>query len=119
MTFGERLRVARSNARMSQADLTRLCGVPKTMLSRYENDHILPSIGTLRKLALALNISEAGLLGDRRDLAESFEGALSARGVSMETVDDATRLADVIADMVDASDTRVDFLTEEERARHA
>ena len=49
MTFGERLRSARSTAQMSQSDLMRLSGVPKTMLSRYENDHILPSITTLRK----------------------------------------------------------------------
>jgi transcriptional regulator with XRE-family HTH domain len=110
MTFGERLRDARSKAQVSQSDLARTSGVPKTMLSRYENDHILPSITTLRKLALALEIPESGLLVDNVDAVDVFAGALAARGVSFDA-DDASRLAQVVADLVDANDVRVRFLS--------
>jgi transcriptional regulator with XRE-family HTH domain len=81
MTFGERLRDARSKAQVSQSDLARTSGVPKTMLSRYENDHILPSITTLKKLALALGVPESSLLADNVDAVDIFAGALAARGV--------------------------------------
>ena len=56
-TFGSRLRDARDKAQLSQSDLSRSSGIPKTMLSRYENDHILPSVTTLRKLSTALGES--------------------------------------------------------------
>jgi transcriptional regulator with XRE-family HTH domain len=109
MTFGERLRDARSKAQVSQSDLARTSGVPKTMLSRYENDHILPSITTLKKLALALGVPESGLLADNVDAVDIFAGALAARGVEFDT-GDASQLAQVVADMVDANDARVRFL---------
>ena len=108
MTFGQRLRDSRQKAGMSQAELTRLSGVPKTMLSRYENDHILPSISTLQKLSTALGVGDAALLGDA-EAGGTFEGALGRRGITMKG-DDATTLANMVADMVDERDSRVDFL---------
>lgn len=93
---------------MSQAELTRTSGVPKTMLSRYENDHILPSISTLRKLSVALGISDAALLGDG-EATRTFESELGRRGIMMKG-DDAVALANMIADMVARRDARVDFL---------
>lgn len=110
MTFGQRLRDSRQKAGMSQAELTRLSGVPKTMLSRYENDHILPSISTLQKLSTALGIGDAALLGDGDgEAGGTFEGALGRRGITMKG-DDATTLANMVADMVDERDSRVGFL---------
>jgi len=114
MTFGERLRSARSSAQMSQSDLMRLSGVPKTMLSRYENDHILPSITTLRKLATALGMNESTLINETAGVCESLQAQLTERGVTIANSEDATRLGDVIADMVDASDPSVRFLAETE-----
>lgn len=93
---------------MSQAQLTRLSGVPKTMLSRYENDHILPSISTLQKLATALGVGEAVLLGEG-EASATFEGELGRRGITMKG-GDALTLANVVADMVDQHDSRVGFL---------
>jgi transcriptional regulator with XRE-family HTH domain len=110
MTFGERLRSARSSAQMSQSDLMRLSGIPKTMLSRYENDHILPSITTLRKLAVALGMNESTLIDETAGVGESLQAQLTERGVTIANSEDATRLADVIADMVDAHDPSVRFL---------
>jgi len=97
--FGARLRAARSEAGMSQSDLERLSGVPKTRLSRYENGHILPSLVTLRKLAVALGIPESRLLGERSVGDELLE-ALRERGVRVSTPKRARELADVLADAV-------------------
>jgi len=110
MTFGERLRNARSAARMSQSDLTRMSGVPKTMLSRYENDHILPSITTLRKLAVALGMNESSLIDETAGVCEALQARLTERGVFIANSDDATRLGNVIADLVAADDPSVIFL---------
>ena len=110
MTFGERLRNARSTARMSQSDLTRMSGVPKTMLSRYENDHILPSITTLRKLAVALGMNESSLIDETAGVCEALQARLTERGVFIANSDDATRLGNVIADLVAAHDPSVIFL---------
>src|SRR5439155_24159847 len=60
-TFGRRLREARREAGLSQSELELRSGIPKARLSRYENGHVLPSIGTLGKLARALVVSEAAL----------------------------------------------------------
>jgi transcriptional regulator with XRE-family HTH domain len=114
MTFGERLRNARSTARMSQSDLTRMSGVPKTMLSRYENDHILPSITTLRKLAVALGMNESSLIDETAGICEALQARLAERGVAITSSEDASRLGGVIADMVDAHDPSVIFLSERE-----
>lgn len=108
--FGKRLREARVQAGMSQGDLTRRSGVPKTMLSRYENDHILPSIATLAKLSAALNQSSSALLGEGNEVGDRFVDSLFARGITIRDSHAATQLAGVVADMVYGGDKLVAFL---------
>ncbi|MGH2725565.1 MAG: helix-turn-helix domain-containing protein, partial [Actinomycetota bacterium] len=47
--FAGRLRRARTNAGLSQRDLERSSGIPKSRISRYENGHLLPSLSGLQK----------------------------------------------------------------------
>jgi transcriptional regulator with XRE-family HTH domain len=98
--FGNRLREARVEAGLSQSELEELSGIPKARLSRYENGHVEPSIQTLARLARALNVSEASLLGDHRAILEGFFGVLAQRGVRIDTPDQGARLANAVADMV-------------------
>ena len=98
--FGNRLREARLGAGLSQSELEELSGIPKARLSRYENGHVEPSIQTLARLARALNVSEASLLGDERGAMEQFFNVLSERGVTVTSKDQATRLGVAVADMV-------------------
>jgi transcriptional regulator with XRE-family HTH domain len=100
--FGNRLREARLRAGFSQSELEDLSGIPKARLSRYENGHVEPSIQTLARLARALNVSEASLLGDQRATLEGFFDVLSARGVRIESAEQGVRLANAVADMVNA-----------------
>lgn len=98
--FGNRLREARVQAGLSQSELEELSGIPKARLSRYENGHVEPSIQTLARLARALTVSEASLLGDQRAILEGFFNVLSARGVHIASADQGIRLANAVADMV-------------------
>ena len=117
MTFGERLREARTKSGFSQADLTKRSGVPKTMLSRYENDHILPSISTLGRLADALEIHTAILLGNGSAISFAFSDELLARGIVLNNEAEAKQLAGMVADMIDGNDVRVKFLGSEPAAQ--
>jgi transcriptional regulator with XRE-family HTH domain len=100
--FGTRLREARLAAGLSQSELEELSGIPKARLSRYENGHVEPSIQTLARLAKALNVSEASLLGDERAALEEFYAVLQERGVHITSKDQAQRLGHAFSDMVNA-----------------
>ncbi len=100
--FGNRLRETRLGAGLSQSELEELSGIPKARLSRYENGHVEPSIQTLARLARALNVSEASLLGDRRAVMEDFFKTLEERGVTLTSKEQGSRLALAVADMVQA-----------------
>jgi transcriptional regulator with XRE-family HTH domain len=100
--LGSRLRAARVGAGLSQSELEELSGIPKARLSRYENGHVEPSIQTLAKLAKALNVSEASLLGDRRAVLDEFFAVLDQRGVQVSSSEQGVQLAHAVADMVEA-----------------
>jgi transcriptional regulator with XRE-family HTH domain len=101
-SFGQRLREARTQAGLSQSELEVRSGIPKARLSRYENGHVIPSIQTLERLASALSISEASLLGDQRAFLEEFCNTLSDRGVRLASKEQGVRLANGLADMLQA-----------------
>jgi transcriptional regulator with XRE-family HTH domain len=101
-TFGQRLRETRIKAGFSQSDLEEVSGIPKARLSRYENGHVAPSIQTLERLARALQVSEASLLGDDRARMEEFFGVLTERGVRIQTSEQATALGNAVADIARA-----------------
>ena len=101
-TFGQRLRATRTKAGYSQSELEEISGIPKARLSRYENGHVAPSIHTLERLAHALNVSEASLLGDDRALMEEFFNVLTARGVRIGSSEQAFALGSAVADIARA-----------------
>jgi transcriptional regulator with XRE-family HTH domain len=101
-TFGQRLRETRIKAGFSQSDLEEISGIPKARLSRYENGHVAPSIQTLERLARALQVSEASLLGDGRARMEEFFTVLTERGVRIQTSEQATALGTAVADIARA-----------------
>lgn len=101
-TFGQRLRAARLRGGMSQSDLEEISGIPKARLSRYENGHVAPSIQTLARLAKALGVSEASLLGDDRALMEEFLNVMTARGVRIRSSEQAVALGNAVADIARA-----------------
>lgn len=100
--FGHRLREARIRAGLSQSELEVRSGIPKARLSRYENGHVVPSIQTLERLASALGVSEASLLGDQRAILEDFFKVLHERGIRIESSEQGVRLANAVVDLIQA-----------------
>jgi transcriptional regulator with XRE-family HTH domain len=56
MIIGERLRQIREQKNLSQGDIERKTGLLRCYISRVENGHTVPAVGTLEKLARALEI---------------------------------------------------------------
>jgi transcriptional regulator with XRE-family HTH domain len=76
VSIGYQIRAARLAAGMSQADVELKSGIPKARLSRYENNHVMPSLQpspeSLRDLLLQLSSSardklRSVLIRDDRD----------------------------------------------------
>jgi transcriptional regulator with XRE-family HTH domain len=96
--LGARLREARRTARMSQTDVERASGIPKTMLSRYENGHVSPSLDSLHRIAAALGIADGSLIDDRELMPYVLYRELAARGVTIVSQEQAIHVAGIVAD---------------------
>jgi transcriptional regulator with XRE-family HTH domain len=61
-SMGGQIRAARLRAGMSQTDLERESGIPKARLSRYENNHVMPSIPSLAVICGAIGVRPGKLV---------------------------------------------------------
>ena len=100
--FGNRLREARLGAGLSQSELEELSGHPQgpTVSVRERSCRALDPDPCA--LGPALNVSEASLLGDQRGIMEDFFNVLHERGVTIASKEQGARLAQAVADMVQA-----------------
>ena len=64
MTLGAKIKKLRAEKGLSQAALEQISGVNSKLLSKYENERIVPTAETLRKIAQALQISSDYLIFD-------------------------------------------------------
>jgi transcriptional regulator with XRE-family HTH domain len=62
--IGKNLKHARYRAGLTQQELADKAGTTQTTVARVERDAVQPGVRTIRKLAMALEISIAELLGD-------------------------------------------------------
>ena len=99
--FAIRLRKMRIAAGLTQTDLERLSGIPKSRISRYENGHLLPSFQGLGKLARSLGVAESALLGESEEPGAAFTAALRRRGVEFGSVPEAEEASRRVADFLD------------------
>src|SRR5713101_805053 len=56
MIIGDRLRALREEKNLSQGDIEKRTGLVRPYISRIENNHTVPAIETLEKMARALEI---------------------------------------------------------------
>ena len=68
MTFGEKLKLARKEARMTQEELASKLCVSRQAVSKWEADKGMPDIENLKVLSKLLNVSIDYLLDDNEDL---------------------------------------------------
>jgi len=68
----DRLRAALNDKRMKPIELSELTGIPKSMISYYLSGKSLPKADRIYKIALALDVNEAWLMG--YDIAKERTG---------------------------------------------
>jgi transcriptional regulator with XRE-family HTH domain len=100
-TFSVRLKRIRVDAGLTQKDLERLSGIPKSRISRYENGHLLPSFQGLRRLATSLGVLESTLLGEGQEPYTIFVAALRRNGVEFSTTEEAEDVAARVAGVLE------------------
>jgi transcriptional regulator with XRE-family HTH domain len=59
----EKLVELRKNQGLTQNQLSEMAGIDRKTINRIENGHLSPSVDTLTRLALALQVSIGDLLG--------------------------------------------------------
>jgi transcriptional regulator with XRE-family HTH domain len=64
MVIGDRLRELREQKDMSQGDVEKKTGLLRCYISRVENNHTVPSVDTLEKMARALEVPMYALFHD-------------------------------------------------------
>ena len=106
-TVGSRLREQRLAEGLTQSQLSDRSGIPKPTLSRYENDHVLPSLVTLRKIARALGVSEIRLVTEEQDAGALLSDALKRHGVEISSAEEAERVAVLVSQLLSAQRERL------------
>lgn len=56
-SIGEKIRMLRKEKKLSQRDLADLCGISNTYISDMETGRTNPSLKTLQKLRMALEVN--------------------------------------------------------------
>lgn len=64
MTTGQRIKAARQSAGLTQKELGAKMGIAYQTLAQWENDLRKPKMDTLQRLACALNVPAAELMGN-------------------------------------------------------
>lgn len=87
--IGEQIKAYRTEARMTQEQLAQAIGVKRSVVSKYENGIIEPSLSQIQNIAKAIGISWYELIGtgdefsalqNLSDLHPGFEFVYSANG---------------------------------------
>lgn len=92
MTTGQRIRNARQNAGMTQAQLAEKLGIPYQSIGQWERDIRNPKLDTLRRIAGALNITIQKLMGipswvDEKNIWETID-TLDQSGMTQNEIEE-------------------------------
>lgn len=69
MNIGDNIRKLRLQRNLKQIEIADRCELSKGMISKIENGHVLPAVATLARIAQALDVKVAALMGDQDDSA--------------------------------------------------
>ncbi len=79
MIIGERLKTLREQKKLSQGDIEKRTGLLRCYVSRVENEHTVPSVDTLEKMARALEVPMYRLFTDEEDVKKPNIPAAASR----------------------------------------
>jgi transcriptional regulator with XRE-family HTH domain len=93
MVIGMRLRKLREEKNLSQGDIENRTGLLRCYISRVENGHTVPSLGTLERLAAALDIPLFQLFydGEEPPTLPHLSGRLSAQEVLLDPASESDK----------------------------
>ena len=66
MTLGQKIKLGRTQKKMSQQDLGLIADTHQKNISKYEKDLVIPSATTLKKIADAIQVTTDYLLGNEK-----------------------------------------------------
>ncbi|MFG1398368.1 helix-turn-helix domain-containing protein [Roseixanthobacter pseudopolyaromaticivorans] len=87
-TLGARLRQLRAERSMTLNEVSKLCDVAVSTLSKIENDQVSPVYGTLRKIAVGLGVAFESLVSDKERETSGARRAVTRRGDAAEVTND-------------------------------
>lgn len=67
--IGDKIKTFRAKAQMTQEQLAQAIGVKRSVISKYENGSVEPSISQLQRIAKALGVSWYELMGLRDEIS--------------------------------------------------
>jgi transcriptional regulator with XRE-family HTH domain len=70
MIIGDRLRALREEKKLSQGEIEKRTGLLRCYISRVENGHTVPAVGTLEKMARALEVPLYALFCEGQEPAQ-------------------------------------------------
>lgn len=79
MTTGQRIKVARKNAGLTQKQLSKKLGIAYQTLAQWENDLRNPKLETIQKIANALNVPFISLLDNDNDIGAALVHKIEQR----------------------------------------
>jgi transcriptional regulator with XRE-family HTH domain len=100
MAFGERLVALRKQHGLTQQALADRAEIHVTLLRRYEAGKTEPGFDTLRRLALALNVSSDRLLFDESERGPGDELALQFEAAARLDPDELNVVRELIEGML-------------------
>lgn len=62
MTIGEKIKKARTDAKMTQKELAEKCGMADSAIRKYESGKVTPKLDTIAKIARAMGLYAADLV---------------------------------------------------------
>ena len=92
--FGERLLEARKAKEFTRENLAKLVHISSKTIANYESGERYPTIDIASRLAAALDVSVASLLGEEGEIIEKARKDFGSKGVRdmRELIDDVTGL---------------------------
>ena len=79
MSFGEQIRLRRSELRLTRAELAERLGVSRQAVSRWESGTALPDAGNLRQISRLFEVSADYLLDEERESPEGPAAAVAQK----------------------------------------
>jgi transcriptional regulator with XRE-family HTH domain len=105
MVIGERLKALRAQKNLSQGDVEKRSGLLRCYISRVENEHTIPSVDTLEKMAQALEVPMYRLFTDEEHVKAPNipAGFIRSRAVRPEQDREMRAFAKLLARMNEKS----------------